>query len=44
MVDETKEALKDCTKVIFEQSGHSPYMDRPDELAFEVKAFLQEQE
>jgi pimeloyl-ACP methyl ester carboxylesterase len=40
MVDETVEAINDIKKVVFEDSGHSPYVDHPEELAKTIKEFL----
>jgi len=40
MIDETCEALVNCKKVIFENSGHSPYIDQPDQLEQEIRRFL----
>lgn len=42
MVDETCEALTDCKKVIFDDSGHSPYIDQPDLLEKEIRKFLKD--
>lgn len=41
MVDETIEALKDVKKVVFQNSGHSPYVDKPEELTQVIKDFLE---
>lgn len=40
MVDETVEALKNATKVVLHDSGHSPLTDKPDELAAHIRNFL----
>jgi len=40
MIDETCEALGNCQKLVFENSGHSPYVDQPDLLAKEIRHFL----
>lgn len=40
MIDETCEALGNCKKVVFENSGHSPYVDQPDLLEQEIRKFL----
>jgi pimeloyl-ACP methyl ester carboxylesterase len=40
MVDETCEAIANCNKVIFEDSGHSPYVDQPERLEEEIRKFL----
>jgi pimeloyl-ACP methyl ester carboxylesterase len=40
MIDETCEALGNCKKVIFEDSGHSPYVDQPERLEEEIRKFL----
>lgn len=40
MIDETCEALENCKKVVFENSGHSPYIDQPDQLEKEIREFL----
>lgn len=40
MIDETVEALKNAKKVILPNSGHSPLIDCPNELANQIKKFL----
>ena len=40
MVDETIEALKNATKVVLADSGHSPLVDQPDKLADLIDKFL----
>lgn len=40
MVDETVEALENAEKIILEDSGHSPLVDKPDELTKHIKTFL----
>ena len=40
MVDETIEALKNATKVVLANSGHSPLVDQPDKLADLIDKFL----
>jgi pimeloyl-ACP methyl ester carboxylesterase len=42
MIDETCEALGNCKKLVFNDSGHSPYVDKPDQLALEIDKFLNE--
>ncbi len=40
MIDETVEALKDVKKVILKNSGHSPFVDCPDELIKNIVNFI----
>lgn len=42
MIDETCEALKDCQKVVFDNSGHSPYVDQPQLLEQHIRQFLKD--
>ena len=40
MIDETVEALPNATKVVFEDCGHSPLVDKVDELASQIITFI----
>ncbi len=40
MIDETVEALPNAEKVILQDSGHSPLVDKPDELTNKILEFL----
>lgn len=42
MIDETVEALQNVRKVVFDNSGHSPYVDKPEQLTTEILDFLNE--
>lgn len=40
MIDETVEAIKNIKKVLLKDSGHSPLVDCPDQLAKEITEFI----
>jgi pimeloyl-ACP methyl ester carboxylesterase len=40
MIDETVEALSNATKVILENTGHSPFVDCPDEITNKIIDFI----
>jgi len=41
MVDETVEAIKDIKKVTLKNSGHSPFVDCPNELVMHILNFIE---
>ena len=40
MIDETVEALKDVKKITLKDSGHSPFVDCPDEITYNIVNFV----